>query len=471
MGLTSHQSERLEEGLDILTKSSRLLITGSAGVGKTFMVNELVKQLATRIPGSKKIICSAPTNKAVAVVKGKVDQIPNLEFATVHSSLKIKKTVDNRTGAESYTPYYSEKYPPLKDVGLFIVDETSMLSTELLNYLEIHATRNRAIVVFIGDRKQLNPVGEEMSPVFLGKPNVFEEESKADEFIEKLEAADKYGNTKKEIDNKFFVYVPYPEVELTEIIRQGEGNPIIDLSRNLTDIALREDNRVDSNGYIFSSDEAQVVETLATVNGTDELKYLAYNNKEVDRINNLVRKRIYGTPAKVEVGETLIFNQPYGDYYTNQEIKVDELEIRTKKFFYPSGKAPGVFETVTTFKPIEFKYYSINPTFALDSKEKIDTVVVIHEESQADYDKLLKSLAAMCVARKINWTDMYTFKEGFGDMTYNHAITIHKSQGSTYKQTIVNVKSIGFNKNTIERDRLLYTAITRASDLLILYKM
>lgn len=41
-------------------------------------------------------------------------------------------------------------------------------------------------------------------------------------------------------------------------------------------------------------------------------------------------------------------------------------------------------------------------------------------------------------------------------------------QGSTYKETIINIGNIQFNKNAAEKQRLLYTAITRASNLVIL---
>jgi len=434
MSLTTHQSEKLEKSLEILKENKRLLVSGSAGVGKTYLVNELIGKLRMRIPSSKKIYCSAPTNKAVAVVKQKVDDRPNLEFTTVHSALKIKRQVDYKTGAISFKPYFSERYPPLKGVGLFIIDEASMLNTELLEYVEIHAKKNNAIVIFLGDKKQLNPVGEDVSPVFAAE---------------------------------------YPEVELTEIIRQGEGNPIIDLSRNLNVIAERKDNRIESQGYIYSNNLAQVVETLAAVNGTDDLKYLAWTNKEVDNINSLVRKRIYGTsPNKVELEETLVFNEPYNEeYYTNQEIKVESVEVKERDFNYPAGKTKGVFEKHTTFNPIKLKYYSVNSKVSLENGEKTENIIIIHEDSEADYNKLLKNLRSMCGAKVIDWVDYYKFKEGFADMKYNHAITVHKSQGSTYRQAIVNIKNLGLNKNKTERERLLYTAVTRASKLLILYKV
>jgi|JI6StandDraft_1071083.scaffolds.fasta_scaffold01817_15 ATP-dependent exoDNAse (exonuclease V) alpha subunit len=42
-------------------------------------------------------------------------------------------------------------------------------------------------------------------------------------------------------------------------------------------------------------------------------------------------------------------------------------------------------------------------------------------------------------------------------------------QGSTYKKAIINVKDINQNFKSDERTKLFYTAVTRASDLVILY--
>jgi ATP-dependent exoDNAse (exonuclease V) alpha subunit len=49
---------------------------------------------------------------------------------------------------------------------------------------------------------------------------------------------------------------------------------------------------------------------------------------------------------------------------------------------------------------------------------------------------------------------------------YNHAITVHRSQGSTYKTSIINVDEI--KRNTKEYNKMMYTALTRASDRNIL---
>lgn len=44
-------------------------------------------------------------------------------------------------------------------------------------------------------------------------------------------------------------------------------------------------------------------------------------------------------------------------------------------------------------------------------------------------------------------------------------------QGSTYKQAIVNHKDIKLCQDAVERERLYYTGVTRASDLLIIYNI
>jgi exodeoxyribonuclease-5 len=428
MSLTTHQDEKLNESLEILKTGNRLLIAGSAGVGKTFMVNELVKKLIPTMP-FKRVVCSAPTNKAVSVIKGKVDDHDKLSFATVHSSLKIKRQVNYKTGAVTFKPNFNLKNPPMKGVGLFIIDEASMLNKQLLKFVEEHADKQRTKVIFLGDDKQLNPVGEDNSPVFSAS---------------------------------------YPTVTLSQIVRQGEGNPIIKLSRELSIIDDKEPSRVEDMGYIYTEDLGMVVETLAAVNGTDKLKYLAWTNKEVELVNKLVRRRIYGeTPKKVEPGETLIFNSSYQDmYYTNQELKVETTDTATMTFNYPAGKKKSVLGFEGFTKQISIKVYQINVT----DEEFDDPVLIVHEDSEKDLNKLLGTLKSLAKSYKISWQDYFNFVEKFADVTYNHAITVHKSQGSTYEQVIVNVNNLKKNRNKTERARLLYTAITRASRLLILYK-
>lgn len=425
---TQHQQKAIEDSILKLKGSNYLLIKGSAGVGKTFIVNELIN----RLNRGRTIFCSAPTNKAVAVIRGKVDEKSNLQFLTTHSAMKLKKNIDYKTGAISFKPYFSEKYPPLKGVDIFVIDEASMLNKDLLGYIEQYSERFGVRVIFIGDEKQLPPVKESVSPIFTRG---------------------------------------YPEVELTEIVRQAEGNPIIALSRNLSmlgtvkDLYTEDDETEEKQGFLYSNDREQVVETLAFVNGSDKLKYLAFTNNEVDTMNRDVRTRIYGNPNKLEVGESMIFNSPYKkEFYTNEEIKIEQLEIREKKFEYMSDKYGTTEQELgeaEMYGYVNLKHYVINP-------EK-ENVIVIHEDSEDDYNKTLSLMKSKTKVDQVDWKDFYEFQEKFADLKYNHAITIHKSQGSTFKQVIVNIRNINICRDKSDKDKLLYTAVTRASNLLILY--
>lgn len=468
--LTEHQQEVFKKALEILSNQDRLLIKGSAGVGKTFLVSELIKELKKF--SNPLVYCTAPTHKAVAVLKEKMT-IPGVELLTTHSALKLKRVIDFKTGNVSFKPNFTPNNPPLRGVKYLIVDEASMLPLSMVLDIEEHATKNNCKVIFLGDEKQLNPVGEEDSPVFVGKPTIVMKDS-----------WDGVGIVVKE-NEKTIVIVKeqYPTLELTEIVRQQEGNPIIHLSRNLNLIDKNKPEKTEIGGYLFTEDQNKILETLAAVNGTDELKYLSFTNADVDAVNNAVRRRIYGNPAKIELGESLIFNAPYGDnFYTNQEIVVEKLAIKEKTFKYLVDEF-GPPES--KFKEVVLKYYSINAVKkyevdfkeelswdfeAIESAEEDDTIRVIHEDSEEIFRKVCNEIKNCAKANEISWIEYYNFVEQFADIKYNHAITVHKSQGSTFKQVIVNIPNININRNKKERDRLLYTAVTRASNLLILYK-
>ena len=232
-----------------------------------------------------------------------------------------------------------------------------------------------------------------------------------------------------------------PTVELTEIVRQKEGNPIIDLSYNLSLIPGEVPNVTNEmHGYIYSNDRERIINNLASVNGTSELKYLAYTNAEVLEINRDVRQKIYGTPAKIELGESIIFKEPYKEKYSNnQEVKVETMEIKTIE--YPFLSRVGYQD----IEPIEeiavLKVYTINNTKELVEKpgsklgwgaaemigvEK-DNIVVIHEDSEEIFKKVVAYMKSQASLAEIPWTTYYAFVEQFADITYSHAMTVHKA--------------------------------------------
>jgi hypothetical protein len=436
--LTKDQNRILKEAIFYLLSEKRVIISGSAGVGKTFMVNELIKQLPENL--AYRILCTAPTNKAVAVLSSKIDKAGNISMSTTHSGLELKMHINYRTGERSFIiDPRKEKDSQLKTVSLLIIDEASMVSTLILEYIEVLAKKHGFAVLFLGDEKQLNPVGEDKSPVF---------------------------------------HAGYPKLELTQIIRQAGDNPIISLSRNLGRI-FGGDTDITEDGYgiLYMRDletppshKNRIVEKLAEVNGSDDLKYLAWTNKEVDNINFLVRKEIYSEPQKIELNEGLIFNAPFGGvFYTNEEIKVQTLSVKTVRLKYPNSRYPTSSEPAT--KIIDIKYYEVNKDISVTNCTFSKGVPIIHEDSEKDFKALKTLLKSKAKDGKILFRDMYKFIELFAEVKYNHAITVHKSQGSTYRDVIVNIRNIKMNRNREERKRMFYTAITRASHRLILYNV
>ena len=54
----------------------------------------------------------------------------------------------------------------------------------------------------------------------------------------------------------------------------------------------------------------------------------------------------------------------------------------------------------------------------------------------------------------------------FAQLNYGYCITVHKSQGSTFKNVFIDINDILDNNNQNETSKCLYTAITRSSKTL-----
>lgn len=468
MGLTAHQQLKMADLIQlILTGHKRIVLKGSAGVGKTYMTNEIIKVLKTTLYQYGAVYVTAPTHKALDVLRTKIEAKDYIHFQTIHSALSLKAIRDFKTGKQTFIQKINPRFPPFRAAQVVILDECSMIGWELQKYIDGFPD---LLFVYIGDHKQLNPIGEIDSAPFLGQPIDWE-------WIK-----DKDGN---DITGKPIEWVPYPSIELTEIIRQGAGNPIIELSRNLNQITSKKDNLINSLGYVFDNNRSYIVDKLAEVNGTDDLKYIAWSNNDTNLINADVRKKIYGLPRKIELGESIVLNAPHRRYKNNEEIKIKTLEIDTRVFGIPSGDSMYNSDDILVPKrsniPIEtisLKVYSINHTNAIDDLEEEEDdkkdkggVVILHEDNHEQMTNIIKNLKGKVALGEIQWPDYYKFIEQFADYTYNHAITCHKSQGSTFQTTIMNVGNMLFNKNKPELEKLLYTGVTRAAKTLVLYNV
>lgn len=427
---------KLKEFIESPKDLGFFLLSGSAGTGKTTIVNEFINWYN----GNKKIslddiVVTAPTNKAVRVLKtmgGKT----KTEYKTLHSLLGIRLVVDDN-GKEVFENDPSVK-STIYNFGCIVVDEASMLDDFI--FYELMNQCHQAKVIFVGDRAQIPPVNHVHS-----KPMI------------------------PDVQQEFGIEV----FSLTEIVRQAQDNPIIKTSIEIRQgtFERNESNNTDENGcgviqlnnknkeYVYSLIKKAFCSEEFSKN-SDYAKVIAWRNKVVDSFNTMIRSFIYHTGVnRIVEGEKLIMNRPILEgknvvIYVNDDLIVESLTVETDRFFQKS-----------------LNYYLCKVRKLDPSDKKLYTIKILHEDSDKKYESILNSLRAIALGKKKNergkaWKAFYDFKNIFADIAYGYAITAHKSQGSTYKKAFVCYSDIVANQNTIEMQRILYTAATRPSETL-----
>jgi exodeoxyribonuclease V alpha subunit len=138
-GLALADSQKQALGLAVRCKA--LVITGGPGVGKTTLMNSILKVLKAK--GVTVALC-APTGRAAK----RLADSTGLEARTVHRLLET----DPKTGH-----FKRDETHPL-DCDLLVVDEVSMVDVLLMRSL-LQALPDRAALLIVGDVDQLPSVG------------------------------------------------------------------------------------------------------------------------------------------------------------------------------------------------------------------------------------------------------------------------------------------------------------------------
>jgi len=121
--------------------SKVLVITGGPGVGKTTIVNSILRILAAK--GVSLLLC-APTGRAAK----RMTEATGFEAKTIHRLLEV----DPKGGG------FKRNIDNLLDCDLLVVDETSMVDVPLMQAL-MRAVPDHAALLIVGDIDQLPSVG------------------------------------------------------------------------------------------------------------------------------------------------------------------------------------------------------------------------------------------------------------------------------------------------------------------------
>lgn len=465
--LNSDQKNAFEQLRDFIHDKSDddiYVLKGWAGTGKTFCVSVLVRYVLDVMHPTHawyKIAVTGPTNKSVRVIK-KTSGIRNsrVSFQTIHKLLGLTERI-TPDGQQEFVAQGDFK-PQISSVKLLIIDEVSMLNDDLFH--NILAYRDKVKIICMGDPAQIPPVG---------RPDCipFRDELAETYRIETL--------------------------QLKEIMRQKQDNPIIEAS-----VAIRKDlgrpnnhveplSRVNDRGEgieflnLNSNDvRKSFTENLAKYFKTDEfkedsdyVKIIAWRNKTVSTMNDLVRKVIYGDESirsKILIGEKLIANNPIIQddaiiFNTNDEFTVESFDIKTDDLRYVVSDHPDADPYNVTLK-----YYDAVVSYLDDEDVKCKkNIEILHEDSQEDFNRLANILKRRAIEKRgkdKSWVHYYGFIRRYADIGYSYSISCHKSQGSTYKNTFVLEDDINMNWDVVERNRIKYTAYTRSSKKLYVLK-
>jgi len=374
MELTDHQAtiyRQLESFIDIPINQDEdtylALLEGPAGTGKTWIMNKLVHYI--RKVKHLRVVGVAMTHKARKVLHRSINQRSIIQIPTMTIASLL-----NKTRSHSYigtNNYKSDGGNKIEQFDVFVIDEVSMISDN--DYIEItnYALKRTKKILFIGDAHQIpHPT-------------------------QRLELKEEY--CQKAISMAFQLYLQY---HLTEIVRQQEGNTLIDyymkIYNNLEGDSSFKPTK--ENGIEITDDKAtfemwiekkyqrfrkhRVPSLSETSVNISNYRIIVYTNVSVSYYNKIVR-RVLGYPAeKMIVGDFLMG-------YTN--LGFPERIIENGQDYFVRKIEPTtnyVIKALTTFSNLVGYVVSIQEMD--ESAAKINEVFMPDIDDEHNYDVIME---------------------------------------------------------------------------------
>jgi exodeoxyribonuclease-5 len=442
------QTEALDKLTEFLNSDKQaFLLQGKGGTGKTTIIKKIIADAQKQ---GKTILGIAPSHKAKKVLSKSLGKDVNV--ATLAASLAIK--LNDATGEFQPDEFARSKGRiPIKNASLVIIDESSMVSDKLLEEIKKFLGPN-AKIIFMGDRAQLPPVGQETdSKVF-------------------------------DVKNGY---------ELTEKMRQAATSPIINIgtivSNNvessqrvtnpITD-AMREDitDSVSGSSITWESDESkalrQFAEDFKEADGdVNYVKVVTFNNENnsnsqsVKNLNDKIRKILHGEKSNTEQfvdGELLTAYDTFGGqeplFYNSEDFTVENSELVPNYTMTASASSRAKGE-----RNLKLTFDVVLLTLKNEDGKIIPNIPVIAESSKQAYNALIAELS------KKDLQLMYAVKEKYANLQYGYAITSHKAQGSTYTNVYVmedNIMGKSNGGSVKSKNQSLYVAVSRPTTKLVM---
>ena len=397
--LTEDQQNALESFHNFLMDpiETVFVLRGYSGCGKSTLVRTLIDRMpafnkTARLinPEHKEyeIALTATTNKAAE----NLGSITGQGAITIHSFLGLRVQTDYRTNTTTLIPRTSEQ----KENYLLFIDEASYVDKQLLSFV-FKMTKN-CKVVFIGDPAQLTPVKATSTPVF---------------------------------DANF------SGAALTTVVRQAEGNPIVDLSTKFR-------HTVNTGEFFSFTPDGHHVQYLerdafneaikAEFTRPDwryqDSKILAWTNKCVINYNHFVRNHVKGDPH-FQVDDYAVCNSfvtvGRSSIKTDQMVQINAIEADSVRYEVPGNMMC------------------------------IDGIWLFHPKSLQEWNAGIKRMRAAD-----NFGAVSEMESQWIDLRAAYACTINKAQGSTFDRVFVDLDDIRRCNSGDQIARMLYVGVSRA---------
>lgn len=419
--------EQAMDFIDKFMKSSDIACTlaGYAGTGKTSILKHYIKQKYSRVT-----VVTAFTHKAVINISNGT----GLPGKTVHSLLGLQPNMKLETFNPNNPTFSVQGLELLNKYRIAVVDECSQIGKKLFEYLISRAIAFKVKIIFVGDPCQLPPINEYLSDTF-------------------------------KIERIFW---------LTEILRQKEHNPVLDLldisrkdvlnkTSNLLTELLQNPKIINDKGEGYTvlnkADFQDILyNQMKIIHNPDELRYLAYTRENTDRFNLNIHSNIhnYEGVATIHPSDILTAHTTLVDDFM-QPILVNSLDYTVSEIL-----------EFTTDDNIDV--YAIKLKDNINNTELVDTFLIVKHEIN-NLKKLIKlleplySYAIECKgsSRKTAWVEYFKIRKRYllmfdiqssiignleKDISYGYGLTTYKAQGSTYDNVFINMLNICCYRDT-----------------------
>lgn len=400
----------------VMSDAPMMIVEGFAGTGKSTLIHEFLKELPQYEQAiqlimpeytQKQVAISAPTHKALDVLRAYLGTFPTATFNTTQSLFGMQLQRDAR--GQSNMVHIPRNVKFGKN-SLIIIDEGSYIDSPLLSIISRTLEERNSKAIILGDPAQLTPINTVEAPVF-----------KAD----------------------------IPRVRLTTVIRQAPDSALANLVAVHREAVVTNKSpsfNPDNKEVLFITDKEEAQQLLRKEFCNDswhpgDSRILAWTNHRVVAYNEWIEKQRSGQ-AEFTEGQYYICNSGVALHNrflaASTEVMINSVVERGAsnlgipgdwlEIIWPQGAA-------MVFAPTDYAAWQRT----IKQWRKNDNVGHIQTA--------------------LNWIDLRNL----------YASTVNKAQGSTYKRAFIDLRDIGGCRSKNQRNRLMYVAVSRAQEQVILF--